>query len=132
MKYLLDTNICIYFFKGKFDLDAQIAHIGIENCAKSEITLAELLFGVENSAYPEKNLAIVEKIIKYVSIIPILDAIPLYAKEKVRLRKSGKMISNFDLFIGCTALVNDLIMVTDNVREFERIDNITIENWIKR
>ena len=42
------------------------------------------------------------------------------------------MISNFDLFIGCTALVNDLIMVTDNVREFERIDNITIENWIKR
>ncbi len=132
MKYLLDTNICIYFFKGKFDLDAKIAQIGIENCAISEITLAELLFGAENSAYPEKNLAIVEKFVEYISIIPILDAIPLYAKEKVRLRKSGKMISDFDLFIGCTAVVNDLIMVTDNIREFERIDNITIENWIKR
>ena len=69
---------------------------------------------------------------EYLTILPILDAIPLYAKEKARLRRSGKMISDFDLFIGCTAISNNLIMVTDNTKEFERIKGITLENWIKR
>ena len=132
MKYLLDTNICIYFFKGKFDLATKIEKIGIENCAISEITLAELTFGAENSARPKENLAIIDQFVEFVTILPILDAIPLYAKEKARLRKSGKMISDFDLLIGCTAIANNLIMVTENTREFERIKGITIENWIER
>ncbi len=132
MKYLLDTNICIYFFKGKFDLATKIEKLGIENCAISEITLAELTFGAENSVRPKENLAIIDQFVEFVTILPILDAIPLYAKEKARLRKSGKMISDFDLLIGCTAIANNLIMVTENTREFERIKGITIENWIER
>ena len=132
MKYLLDTNICIYFFKGKFDLATKIEKLGIENCAISEITLAELTFGAENSARPKENLAIIDQFVEFVTILPILDAIPLYAKEKTRLRKSGKMISDFDLLIGCTAIANNLIVVTENIREFERINGITIENWIER
>lgn len=64
--------------------------------------------------------------------MPIFDAIPRYGKEKVRLQKAGKMISDFDLLIGCTSLENDLIMVTENTNEFERIQNVKIENWVKR
>ena len=55
MKYLLDTNICIHFFRGKFDLIKKLNEIGIENCAISEITLAELVFGAENSSNPKKS-----------------------------------------------------------------------------
>jgi len=132
MKYLLDTNICIHFFKGKFNLIEKFNEVGIENCAISEITLAELSFGAENSDNPEKNHQIVDQFVEFLTILPILDAIPLYAKEKARLRKIGQMISDFDLFIGCTALANNLIMVTENTREFSRIKNINLENWIVR
>ena len=132
MKYLLDTNICIYFFKGKFDLASKIERIGIANCAISEITLAELTFGAKNSAKPKNNLLVVDQFVEYVTILPILDAIPIHAKEKTRLRKSVIMISDFDLLIGCTAIANNQIMVTENIREFKRIKGITLENWVER
>lgn len=104
----------------------------LQNCAISEITLAELVFGAENSTNPIKNHEIIEKFSKQVSILPIYDAIFLYGKEKARLRKIGTLISDFDLLIGCTAIEKDLIMVTENVLEFERLDGIHIENWIVR
>lgn len=132
MKYLLDTNICIHFFRGKYNLVEKIESVGLNNCAISEITLAELVFGAENSLHPEKNHIIVEEFTKQLTILPIYDSIRIYGKEKARLRKSGTMISDFDLLIGCTSVEKDLIMVTENVSEFERISNITIENWIKR
>lgn len=132
MKYLLDTNICIHFFRGKFNLIEKLEEVGLTNCALSEITLAELIFGAENSLSPQKNRDIVEKFSSKVTVLPIYDVINFYAKEKVRLRKSGTMISDFDLLIGCTAVHNELIMITENQREFERISNIKIENWIER
>ncbi len=55
-----------------------------------------------------------------------------YGKEKARLRKAGTMISDLDLFIGCTAVENDLIMVTENESVFERIFGIKLENWVDR
>ena len=70
MKYLLDTNICIHFFRGKFNLIDKISRIGLEDCAISEITLAELVFGAENSSKPAKNHAIVEK---FLDQVPCLD-----------------------------------------------------------
>ncbi len=132
MKYLLDTNICIHFFHGKFNLLDKIEKIGLENCVISEITLAELAFGAENSLNPNKNFQLIEIFSEQVVILPILDAISLYGKEKVRLRKKGQMISDFDLLIGTTAVANRLIMVTENVKEFNRIEDIKIENWIER
>ncbi|SRR5690606_32271302 len=132
MKYLLDSNICIHFFRGEFNIIKKLNAIGLKNCAISEITLAELVYGAENSDNPEKNFEIIEKFINQLTILPIFDSIRIYGKEKSRLRKIGKMISDFDLLIGCTAVEKDLIMVTENVREFERISNIKIENWIQR
>ncbi|KQT17657.1 DNA-binding protein [Chryseobacterium sp. Leaf404] len=132
MKYLLDSNICIHFFRGKYNINDALDDVGIENCAISEITLAELIFGAEKSGNPKKNLKIIDDFINQLTLLPIFDAIPLYGKEKARLQREGKMISDFDLLIGCTAIANKLIMVTENTREFERIDKIKLENWVKR
>ena len=132
MKYLLDTNICIHLFRGQFNLIEKFQEIHLGDCAISEITLAELTFGAENRLNPEKNQKIIDKFSEQVKILPIFNAISIYAKEKVRLRKKGIMISDFDLFIGATAVANELIMVTENVKEFERISSIEIENWVER
>jgi len=132
MNYLLDTNICIHFFRGKFNLSEKIEKVGLKNCAISEITLAELVFGAENSINPEKNHAIIERFAEQVIIFPIYDSIHIYGKEKARLRKAGITISDFDLLIGCTSVEKGLLMITENVREFKRIQNIRIENWIDR
>jgi len=132
MKFLLDTNVCIHLFRGKFNLNEKFQQINIENCAISEITLAELIFGAENSPNPKKNYKIIDKFSEQVKILPIFNSIPIYAKEKVRLRKKGLMISDFDLLIGSTAIANDLIMITEYTKEFERISDIELENWVKR
>lgn len=132
MKYLLDTNICIHFFRGKFDLIEKFQEVNIDNCAISEITLAELVFGAENSPNPRENLKLIDNFSEQVKILPIFNSIHIYAKEKVRLRKKGIMISDFDLLIGSTAIANELIMITENIKEFQRIKNIKIENWINR
>ena len=132
MNYLLDTNVCIHFFRGKFDLLKKVQETGINKCAISEITLAELTFGAENSSNPQLNHKIISKFTEQLSILPIYNSINIYAKEKVRLRKKGEMISDFDLLIGSTAVANDLIMVTENTKEFQRISEIRLENWIKR
>jgi len=132
MMYLIDTNICIHFFRGEFNLFEKFEEAGIENCAISEITLAELVFGAENSTNPKKNYQLIEDLADQMMILPILNAIYVYGKEKARLRSSGTMISDFDLLIGCTALEKNLTMVTENVKEFERISGLKIENWIIR
>src|SRR5690554_3207384 len=119
MEYLLDTNICIHFFRGMFNLNKKMDEIGLENCAISEITLAELVFGAESSANPQKNLSVIEQFAESIVVLPVFEAIYAYGKEKARLRKSGSIISDFDLLISCTATANNLIMVTENVREFK-------------
>lgn len=120
------------FFSRKIWRHKKIKAVQAENCAISEITLAELVFGAESSENPEKNHQLIEQLLELVTILPIYDSIMTYGKEKARLRKTGTMISDLDLFIGCTAVENDLIMVTENTSEFERISGIRIENWVDR
>ncbi len=129
MEYLLDTNICIYLFKGKFNLDKKLLEVGLSNCAISEITYAELIYGAEKSKKREANLDLVENFTSQIIILPIFNGIKIFAKEKARLRKEGEIISDFDLLIGATAIANKMIMVTNNVSEFSRMRNINIENW---
>lgn len=129
---MLDTNICVHFFRGKFNLLEKVKYVGLQKCAISEITLAELVFGAENSPNPESNHELINDFSKQVTTLPIFNAINIYAKEKVRLRKNGEMISDFDLLIGATAIANHLIMVTENTNEFSRISEIDIESWIRR
>jgi tRNA(fMet)-specific endonuclease VapC len=130
MKYLLDTNICIYYMKGMHNLDKKFKSVKVENCYISEITLAELKYGVENSLLPEKNNLALLNFLSGIQILPIFEAIDLYAKEKSRLKKTGRIVDDFDLLIGCTSVEFNLIMVTNNDAHFKNISNIRIENWV--
>ena len=132
MQYLIDTSICVFFLRGKLNLDKIFKNKGRENCYISEITVAELRFGAENSADPIKSHKVVDAFINGLTIIPIYGSIRRYATEKVRLRKLGTPINDeFDLLIGVTAIENEMILVTDNVKHFEKIADIKIENWFE-
>ena len=129
MKYLLDTNIVIFFFKGKFGIEEKMDAVGIANCFISEITLAELKYGAENSSNVEKHRSEVGQLIEDVQVIPITSALDIFAKEKTHLRKQGLLIDDFDLLIAATALANGMRLVTNNVKHFARIAGLTIEDW---
>jgi tRNA(fMet)-specific endonuclease VapC len=70
-KYLLDTNICAYFLNGKYNLEAKIDEVGFENCLVSEISIAELIYGVEKSTFKEKNVKTLETFQTKFGILPI-------------------------------------------------------------
>ncbi len=130
-KYLIDTNTCIYYIKGKYNLKEKFEKVDPDNCFISEITLAELKFGVENSTQIEKNQSALDNFLTGVKIIPIFHSLDLYAKEKARLRKAGKIVDDFDLLIGVTSVTHNLIMVTNNSEHFKRIHRIVLEDWTK-
>ena len=136
MKYLLDTNIVVHFLRGAYHLDEKLREVGIQNCFVSEITLLELEYGVENSepSWQERQRVALDNFTEVFTdrILPIREAFNLYAKNRSRLRKAGTPISDFDLLIGATAVLHNLIIVSDNVAELSRIENIQIENWIVR
>ena len=128
---MLDTNICIYYLKGLYKLDKKFAQIESTNCFISEITIAELKFGAENSVKVEKNRKTVEAFQNKFNTIPIFTSLDIYAIEKARLRKKGKPLDDFDLLIGATAIANNLILVTNNASDFSRMHEIVIEDWTK-
>lgn len=129
-QYLLDTNICIYFLNDRFGIKEKIAEVGIEHCFISEITLAELKFGAENSSSKANNRQRIEQFATKLGIIPISEILDIYAKEKARLRKNGTPVEDFDLLIGATAVHHNLIMVSRNVKHLSRIEGIQLENWV--
>ncbi len=130
--YLLDTDICIFFLQGKHGLSSKIEEVGIEHCFISEITIAELLFGAENSNNCEKHMEEVSLFEQNFRIIPIYNVLSTYAKEKVRLKRLGTIVAEFDLLIGSTALTHDLTMVTGNVNHLGKLQGIQVEDWTKR
>ena len=98
-QFLLDTNICIYYIKGLYELKSKFDDVGPENCFISEITLAELKFGVAKSQAKKKNQQALENFLSAVQILPIYPALDIYASEMARLQKTGKVIADFDRFI---------------------------------
>lgn len=134
-QYLLDTNICVFLLRGQYDVDKKIDEVGLENCHISEITMAELKYGAElgRKKGMKQRAQGLDSFLSSIQILPISNAIDLYASEKARLRLAGTPADDdFDLLIGCTAIVNDLIMVTENIKDFKNFSNIKLENWIKR
>lgn len=131
MKYLLDTDICIFFLKGKFNIYEKLKQVGVENCYISEITIAELKYGAAKSSNFNKHIKEVNKVEQLFTVLPIYNAFDLYAIEKFNLQKKGLLIPDFDLLIGATALTNKFILVSNNTKHLERISNIKLENWTK-
>lgn len=133
--YLLDTNICAFYLRGRYNVDRLIDKVGWENCYISEITMLELKMGVELSMQKDgkDRSEQLNEFLSDIKILPINDAIDIAAHEKIRLRLAGTPCDdNFDLLIACTAIVNEMVCVTDNTKDFHRFQNIKLENWIVR
>jgi tRNA(fMet)-specific endonuclease VapC len=130
--YLLDTNICIYIIKRK---PLEVLRILKKKSPKeifiSSITVAELEYGVAKSLYPEKNKV---ALIEFLSLFNIVNFDDRDAVEfgviKSKLEKSGKIIGPKDLLLSAQAKSRKLTLVTNNSREFERIEGLRIENWV--
>ena len=134
MNYLLDTNICIHLFRGRFSVADCIQKCGWDNCCISEITKAELLLGEEIALRRGLNVPIgaVRRFISSIEVIPISDGIEIFAREKARLISSGEQIEDFDLLIASTAIANNSILVSENLKHMGRIQGIRLENWVER
>lgn len=134
MKYLLDTNIVVHWLRGGCGIADAVDSAGLENCCISEITKAELLYGELKAA--QRGMKVDRKplllLFSTLDIIPVSDALELYASEKVRLESSGAPLGDFDLMIGCTAVSCGLVMVSENVEHLRRISGIRLENWAVR
>ncbi|MFI3186127.1 MAG: tRNA(fMet)-specific endonuclease VapC [Methylococcaceae bacterium] len=133
LKYLLDTNIVIYVIKRRplEVLNSFNEHAG--QLAISSITLAELLHGVEKSSRPEHNRRQVED---FVSRLEVLDytakAAAHYGDIRALLEQQGKIIGVNDLHIAAHARSEGLILVSNNLKEFERVEALRFENWVLR
>ena len=134
LKYLLDTNICIHFIKNESKVVHKVKEVGLENCYLSEMTLLELIYGIANSQSvrkAENNAKLREFEDMFIDrILSIRPSFEEYSSQKTRLRKLGTLIGDFDLLIGCTAVVNDFTLASRNVKEMNRIEGIKLENWI--
>jgi tRNA(fMet)-specific endonuclease VapC len=129
---MLDTNIVIYVIKRRpvEILEVFNAHAG-QMCISS-ITLAELLHGVEKSSMITKNLRKVEDFVSRLEVLPYENtAASHYGDIRTNLEKKGTVIGVNDLHIAAHARSEGLILVSNNVREFERVEGLRLENWIE-
>ena len=132
LKYMLDTNIVIYVIKRRpiEMLEVFNAHAG-QMCISS-ITLAELLHGVEKSSMIQKNLRKVEDFVSRLEVLPYENtAASHYGDIRADLEKKGIVIGVNDLHIAAHARSEGLILVSNNVHEFERVEGLRLENWIE-
>lgn len=131
MKYMLDTNICIYAIKNKPEC---VFRRVLDNIQKglciSVITFAELTYGIAKSDFPEKNRKSLSKLLAYVNILSFDEAAAEeYGEICASLKKKGTSIGVMDMLIAAHAKTRDCVLVTNNVKEFERVNGLVIENW---
>ena len=130
--YLLDTNICIYCIKNK--PESVLKQLNLKrkyDIYISSITVAELEFVVEKSKYPERNRIALIEFLSIFKLLPFDDKdAQEYGKIKAKLSRDRNIIGPLDMLIGSQAKSKNLILVTNNVKEFERIDDLEIENWV--
>lgn len=131
-QYLLDTNICVFFLRGKYDVPKRLEKVGLQNCHISEITIGELLYGAACSMQKDKHIGQINELLKLFSVESIYPVLPVFAETKAFLRRQGMMIDDFDLLIGATAKKHNMTLVTENIKHLSHIPDIDIENWIKR
>ena len=133
MKFMLDTNTCIYIIKRKPPnvierfRQTEISQIGI-----SSITLSELLYCVSKSSKPEQNKIALMQFVAPLEILPYDDeAAQYYGDLRAHLEKQGTRMGSLDMLIAAHALSIACTLITTNEKEFIRIPNIKIDNWVK-
>jgi len=133
MKFMLDTNICIYIIKQKPpDVIERFYKTEISEIGISSITLSELLYGVSKSSKPEQNQFALTQFIAPLDILSYDDeAAQYYGELRVYLEKQGRPIGSLDMLIAAHALSTNYVLVTNNEKEFTRVPKLKIENWVK-
>lgn len=131
MKYLLDTNICIYWLKGNDQIEQKILSIGLDNFVLSFINVSELYYGAYKSQRVDANLAMVRRLTNELNVLESDKAInEEFGSIKAILESSGTIIDDADLFIAACAKIHGLTLVSNNIKHFRRIKGLKLENWV--
>jgi tRNA(fMet)-specific endonuclease VapC len=130
--YVLDTNICIYIIKKKpITVLQRFESLPVGSVAMSLVTYGELKFGALRSNNSKRALEILDEISAYIPVLPMpLEAAAEYADIRADLSVKGTLIGNNDLWIASHARALGHTLVTNNVKEFERVENLELENWV--
>ena len=131
MRYMLDTNICIYAIKHKPEKVFQrLQEVDPSDVCISSVTYAELVHGVEKSAAVDKNRLALSMFLANIEILNFdVNAAESYGKIRAGLEKNGTPIGPLDMMIAGHAQSLGYIVVTNNVKEFKRVSNLKIKNW---
>jgi tRNA(fMet)-specific endonuclease VapC len=131
LRYMLDTNICIYVIKNRpAQLRQRFNQLADQLCV-SVITLAELIYGAEKPARVQQNLEVVEQFRGRLEVLPFMErAANHYGQLWAELDRAGQRIGIHDMMIGSHARSEGLTVVTNNVREFQRMPGLRFENWL--
>lgn len=132
-QYLLDTNICIYIIKHQPEIVRQHfeKHLPNRNILISVITLGELRFGAEKSQHKEKALKVIDELTSMIQVVVLDENVAAhYAEIRQALSSKGQIIGSNDLWLAAHARANNWIMVTNNEKEFSRVDGLKVENWV--
>jgi len=130
VKYLLDTNTCVYAIKRRPSVLEGLQRLSPEHVGVSIVTLAELWFGAAKSSRPEATRKSVDAFLRPLEVVPFdRAAAEAYAGVRLELERRGRPIGERDLLIASTALSRRLTVVTHNVSEFERVSGLTVEDW---
>lgn len=131
IRYLLDTNIVIYVIKRRPREALEVFNRHHGHMAISAITLAELVHGAEKSQFPARNLNVVEDFCSRLAVLPYtLEAAYHYGAIRAALESTGQTIGVNDLHIAAHARSHGLTLVTNNLREYERVPGLLVENWV--
>jgi len=133
MLYMLDTNICIFLMKRK----SPIYFKKLEKLRKEEhdivissIVLSELQYGVANSQFREQSQINLNTFIKKIEVLPYTDECAyFYGEVRAKLKKTGRVIGGNDALIASHAMTKKAILITNNLKEFKRIDRLELEYW---
>lgn len=132
MKYMLDTNICIYAIKKVPQVLYNIQNIEPEDVCISSVTYAELVHGVEKSTYVERNRLALSLLLSNIEIKSFdVDAADCYGKIRSDLEKKGTPIGPLDMMIAGHAKSLGCTLITNNEKEFKRVKGLKISNWMK-
>jgi tRNA(fMet)-specific endonuclease VapC len=132
LKYLLDTNIVIYVLKRRPVKVLKVFNTNASRMAISSITLSELMYGAEKSPNVDKNLEAIEEFISHLEVLPYdAKASQHYGQIKAALERKGEVIGENDIHIAAHAISQGLILITNNLREFKRVANLALENWVE-
>ncbi|MGA4633380.1 type II toxin-antitoxin system tRNA(fMet)-specific endonuclease VapC [Pseudomonas solani] len=131
VRYLLDTNICIYVAKNSpAEVRERFARHSASELAISVITQGELLYGAEKSQSRERALAVLERLTSLIRVEPLPEEVAAhYGEIRAQLQARGEIIGNNDLWIAAHARSRGWVLVTNNEREFLRVPGLAVENW---